>query len=142
MGARALGNGPAKGGRSPSLLVSNATRAPRALTELFEALAAGRAADIFPLFFDGEDGAPDIVRIIARPQQRNGVAGHRLCLLDESHLWKALDAAMATVQSQSALAETVPAPLLVLDPQGRIEILNDALARLQVFPRAGFCSAP
>ena len=40
------------------------------------------------------------------------------CLLDESHLWKALDTAMAAVQSQSALAETVPAPLLVLDPQG------------------------
>jgi signal transduction histidine kinase len=141
-GARASWQRACEGRALSSLLVSNATRAPRALTELFEALAAGRAADIFPLFFDGEDGAPDIVRIIARPQQRNGVAGHRLCLLDESHLWKALDTAMATVQSQSALAETVPAPLLVLDPQGRIEILNDALARLLGLPEGGLLQRP
>lgn len=69
-----------KGLALATLLAPNAARAPKALTELFDALSAGRSIDVFPLFLEREDGAPEIVRIVARPQLRNGVAGHRLCL--------------------------------------------------------------
>lgn len=125
-----------------SLLAGNASRAPRALAGLFDALASGEPLDVFPLFLELGEGAPEIVRMVARPQLRHGVAGHMLCLLDESDLWKALDTAMMTVQSQAALAETVPAPLLVLDPLGNIEILNDALARLLGLPEGGLVQRP
>lgn len=141
-GARESWQRACKGLALSTLLAPNASRAPRALTELFDALAAGRSIDVFPLFLEREEGAPEIIRIVARPQLRNGVAGHRLCLLDESDLWKALDTAMATVQSQSTLAETVPAPLLVLDPRGNIEILNNALARLLDLPEGGLLQRP
>ena len=62
-----------KGLALSTLLAPNASRAPRALTELFDALAAGRSIDVFPLFLEGEEGAPEIIRIVARPQLRNGV---------------------------------------------------------------------
>ena len=125
-----------------TLLAANSARAPRALAGLFDALAAGQSIDVFPLFLELDAGAPEIVRIVARPQLRNGVAGHMLCLLDESDLWKALDTAMMTVRNQTALAETVPAPLLMLDAQGNIEILNDALARLLDLPEGGLLQRP
>jgi len=125
-----------------TILAPSASRAPRTLTELFDALTSGLSIDVFPLFLEREEGAPEVIRIVARPQQRNGVTGHGLCLLDESDLWKALDTAIATVQRQSALAETVPAPLLVLDHQGNIEILNDALARLIGLPEGGLLQRP
>ena len=141
-GAQAPWQQACEGQALAALLAPNVTRAPRALTGLMEALGAGASIDVFPLFLELGESAPEIVRIVARPQLRNGVAGHMLCLLDESDLWKALDTAMMTVQHQSALAETVPAPLLLLDPQGNIEILNNALARLLGLPEGGLLQRP
>jgi signal transduction histidine kinase len=120
----------------------SAQRAPQALAGLLQALQRGHAMDVVPLFLRALPGAPETVRMVARPQPPGQGPSHLLCVLDESDLWNALASALDHARSPRQLAASIPAPLLILDGNNRIEVLNDALAQLLGLPEGGLLQRP